>query len=46
MGYNPISTGDASAAIFFPAQEDWCYNKHALRADAPIPHMFFSPLVL
>ena len=23
-----------------------CYDKHALRADAPIPCMFFSPLVL
>ena len=23
-----------------------CYDKHALRADAPIPRMFFSPLVL
>ena len=23
-----------------------CYDKHALRAEAPIPRMFFSPLVL
>ena len=25
---------------------DECYDKHTLRADAPIPRMFFSPLVL
>ena len=32
--------------LFLWSKGGECYDKHALRADAPIPRMFFSPLVL